>query len=373
MVSVIKHPFCLAWDVLNVPVSQNGLYRRGRFRSCTSRWGVQDPNAVALSYLCGLCHETWRRGTRNIAVGAAQGSSDGHPTPSISEAEPAGRRGSANGAKSPKKIHDIPGKSRATERAGLHAQATSRTSEVASSTVGGEEASDVSRGVAEELVSVSRSGRQSSRTKTVKPMRADEDGDDGAVEVVLAERYSDDAETSPVKSANPKGSRAQKGTQDERECSSSGGPEENPEHEDVPAENRDSGANVSGSKRAKASSASAQPTTVRMVRLPGGRLVDPRTVKGWVILPDGRKVVCGRCGGRSVLKFENMVGSPLHGFAFSFARRNYPIVHGICSVALSRCCGRWTVNLGALLIRKFTFSDFLRLRGCLACLLLSSA
>lgn len=340
MISGIKHPLSPAWDVLNVPVSQAVLYRKGRTRSCTPRWGVTDPNVVALSYLCGIYHETWRRSTRSTVVGAAQGSSDGFPAPTISEAEPAGRRGSTNGAKSPKKIDGTPAsrKSRVTGKAGSHASA--RPSKDAISTVvrGGTSSSPTPKNVAEELVSVSRSGPQSSRTKTVKPVLADVDGDAAAVEVVLAEGSRDDAETNPAKIANPQRSRLQKDVPDERDASSSESPEASEEDEDVPEEHPDNGAGPSDSKRVKGATASAQAMTVRMVRLPGGRLVDPRTVKGWVILPDGRKVVCGRCGGRSVLKLANLVGSPSCGCSLSHAQGNSLAVHG-------DFCGNIYVNL----------------------------
>ena len=37
--------------------------------------------------------------------------------------------------------------------------------------------------------------------------------------------------------------------------------------------------------------------TVRMVQLPGGRLIDARKVPGIVTMPDGRRIACPRCRG----------------------------------------------------------------------------
>lgn len=42
--------------------------------------------------------------------------------------------------------------------------------------------------------------------------------------------------------------------------------------------------------------------TVRLVRGPGGQMVDARRIAGWVTAPDGSRAVCPRCEGRAFIR-----------------------------------------------------------------------
>ena len=41
---------------------------------------------------------------------------------------------------------------------------------------------------------------------------------------------------------------------------------------------------------------------MRLVRGPGGQMMDARKISGWVTAPDGSRVVCPRCEGRAFIQ-----------------------------------------------------------------------
>jgi hypothetical protein len=41
---------------------------------------------------------------------------------------------------------------------------------------------------------------------------------------------------------------------------------------------------------------------VRLVKGPGGKMVDARKIMGWVAAPDGTRVVCPRCEGQAFIR-----------------------------------------------------------------------
>lgn len=41
---------------------------------------------------------------------------------------------------------------------------------------------------------------------------------------------------------------------------------------------------------------------MRLVRGPGGRMVDASRILGWVTSPDGRRAVCPRCEGQGFIR-----------------------------------------------------------------------
>jgi hypothetical protein len=46
--------------------------------------------------------------------------------------------------------------------------------------------------------------------------------------------------------------------------------------------------------------------TVRLVRGPGGRMVDARKVAGWIAGPDGQRIVCPRCEGEAFIRINGV-------------------------------------------------------------------
>ena len=49
-----------------------------------------------------------------------------------------------------------------------------------------------------------------------------------------------------------------------------------------------------------------QSSTVRLVRGPGGRMVDARKLAGWVTAPDGRQMPCPRCEGEAFIRLNGV-------------------------------------------------------------------
>lgn len=46
--------------------------------------------------------------------------------------------------------------------------------------------------------------------------------------------------------------------------------------------------------------------TVRLVKGPGGQMMDASKVAGWVVLPDGQRTVCPRCQGAAFIRLDDV-------------------------------------------------------------------
>eukprot|EP00884_Botryococcus_braunii_P002865 jgi/Botrbrau1/1257/Bobra.0163s0050.1 len=311
MICLLNSAICSPGEGMNTWLALSLVGRKGCTRWKTSRWNTVDGSIASVVSNPGILQDMGWRNSRCLIAGATQGSTEGvKAEPSIFEAKPAGRKRSTNGAKSQGK-----GSSFNVKRAESMAAAETppEAPAVAHSYAAGDPDSysrqNISRldDTKEMLVSVPKSDRQRPKTKTLRPLPAPEEGDADGVVSVMVNGFDEDNGHTDLKQA-PSRSNVSAGNGLGKSIagllrspeSATGKGKEAGEEDDEGDDEEDGDSLTREDEKSP-----PQQTTVRMIRLPGGRLVDPRTVKGWVILPDGRKIVCGRCGGRALLRSAN--------------------------------------------------------------------
>jgi hypothetical protein len=298
------------------PVSPQQLARNSCTGWKTAHWASSDGNAISCVAKSGIRQGKCWENSRCIVAEAAHGSSDGVRTePTISEAKPAGRKRNSNGARTQQNRLEHVSKGGSRDRAKAVPKGKvefdtsahpSREDPEAKVILSRKDAQEL-KNVGELVVSVAKSSRERSKTRpqTLRSLPATDDSQPLVIDVAKNE-----AATGSVNSSSRATPSRQKKLPLKNGTEASGGADKssgsNDKEEEMEEDEEEEPAASSSQESAKTP---AGQTTIRMIRLPGGRLVDPRTVKGWVILPDGRKIVCGRCGGRAILKRGDEVGT----------------------------------------------------------------